>query len=211
MFYNEDFLWTEKYRPKTVGDTILPLSLKKVFQQFVDQKNIPNLLLTGIAGVGKTSIAKAMLEELGCDYIVINGSMNGNIDTLRNDIRQFASSISLQGGRKYVILDEADYLNCLWEEEEILLSDNTKIKLKDMEFDKEYNVLSFNVETQKLENDIATLVNETSKEVFEIELEDGRKLYCTNDHPICCLDDHGNIHYRSLKEGLENMFVLGLK
>ena len=107
----DDFLWVEKYRPRTVSDTILPDNLKKTFQQFVDQNNVPNLILTGGPGVGKTTVAKAMLEELGCDYIVINGSMNGNIDTLRNDIQQFASSVSLTGGRKYVILDEADYLN----------------------------------------------------------------------------------------------------
>jgi DNA polymerase III delta prime subunit len=107
----DHFLYVEKYRPKTVADTILPTELKITFQQFVDQKNIPNLILAGSAGVGKTTIARAMLEELGCDYIVINGSMNGNIDTLRNEILQFASAMSLSGGRKYVILDEADYLN----------------------------------------------------------------------------------------------------
>lgn len=107
----QDFLWVEKYRPKTVNDTILPFDLKKVFQEFVDQGNIPNLILAGGPGVGKTTIAKAMLEELQCDYITINGSMHGNIDTLRNEINQFASSVSFQGGRKYVILDEADYLN----------------------------------------------------------------------------------------------------
>jgi len=107
----EEFLWVEKYRPKTIEETILPVELKAVFQQFVDQKNIPNLILSGSAGVGKTTVARAMLEQLGCDYIVINGSMNGNIDTLRNEILNFASSVSLSGGRKYVILDEADYLN----------------------------------------------------------------------------------------------------
>lgn len=107
----ENFLWCEKYRPKIVADTILPVELKATFQQFVDDKAIPNLLLTGRAGTGKTTVARAMLEELGCDYIIINGSLNGNIDTLRNDIQQFASSVSLAGGRKYVILDEADYLN----------------------------------------------------------------------------------------------------
>jgi DNA polymerase III delta prime subunit len=106
----QDFLWVEKYRPKTINDTILPQSLKVTFQQFVDQKNIPNLLLSGTAGVGKTTVAKAMCEMLDCDYIVINGSLNGNIDTLRNEISKFASSVSLRGGRKYVILDEADYL-----------------------------------------------------------------------------------------------------
>lgn len=108
---NEDFLWVEKYRPKTIEETILPCDLKETFQQFVDRKNIPNLILAGSAGVGKTTVARAMLEQLQCDYIVINGSMNGNIDTLRNEILNFASAVSLSGGRKYVILDEADYLN----------------------------------------------------------------------------------------------------
>ena len=107
----EEFLWVEAYRPQTIQDTILPDALKQTFQEFVNQGNIPNLLLSGSAGCGKTTVARAMLEELGCDYIVINGSLNGNIDTLRNDIMQFASSVSLMGGRKYVILDEADYLN----------------------------------------------------------------------------------------------------
>lgn len=107
----EQFLWVEKYRPATVSECILPDNLKQTFQQFVDQGNIPNLILTGGPGVGKTTVAKAMCNQLGCDYLVINGSLNGNIDVLRNDIQQFASSVSLMGGRKYVILDEADYLN----------------------------------------------------------------------------------------------------
>jgi len=107
----DEFLWVEKYRPKTINDCILPEGLKQTFSSFIDNGNIPNLLLTGSAGVGKTTVAKAMLEQIGADYIVINGSMNGNIDTLRNDIQQFASSVSFSGGRKYVILDEADYLN----------------------------------------------------------------------------------------------------
>lgn len=107
----EEFLWVQKYRPRTVADTILPKDLKETFQKFVDDKNVPNLLLAGRAGVGKTTVARAMLDELGADYIVINGSMNGNIDTLRVDIQNFASTVSFSGGRKYVILDEADYLN----------------------------------------------------------------------------------------------------
>lgn len=108
---SNNVLWVEKYRPRTVSHTILPKSLKQTFQTFVDNKMVPNLMLTGRAGVGKTTVARAMLDELKCDYIVINGSLNGNIDTLRNEIKSFASSVSLLGGRKYVILDEADYLN----------------------------------------------------------------------------------------------------
>lgn len=107
----QDFLWVEKYRPNTIQDCILPDAMKETFQTFVNNKEIPNLLLSGGPGIGKTTVAKAMLEELDCDYIVINGSMNGNIDTLRTEIKDFASTISFAGGRKYVILDEADYLN----------------------------------------------------------------------------------------------------
>jgi len=107
----EEFLWAQKYRPIRVEDTILPKDIKDTFQRFVDDKRIPNLILSGKAGVGKTTIAKAMLDEIGADYIMINGSMNGNIDTLRTQIQNFASTVSFTGGRKYVILDEADYLN----------------------------------------------------------------------------------------------------
>lgn len=107
----EELIWVEKYRPKTVSETVLPADLKNTFQEFVNKDAVPNLLLTGRAGTGKTTVARAMLEELGCNYIVINGSLNGNIDTLRNEIKLFASAVSLTGGRKYVILDEADYLN----------------------------------------------------------------------------------------------------
>lgn len=107
----EEVLWVEKYRPRAVADCILPQELKKTFQAFIDSGTIPNLLLTGTQGTGKTTVARAMCEQLGCDYIVINGSMNGGIDTLRNEIQQFASTMSFSGGRKMVILDEADYLN----------------------------------------------------------------------------------------------------
>ena len=106
-----EFLWVEKYRPNKLDDVILPAETKKIFKQFVEQGNIPNLLLTGSAGVGKTTVAKAMLEELSADYIVVNGSLSGNIDTLRTDIMNFATTVSFSEGRKYVILDEADYLN----------------------------------------------------------------------------------------------------
>jgi DNA polymerase III delta prime subunit len=107
----EHLLWTEKYRPQTVEDCILPDRLKKPFQEYVNQKNIPNLLLSGGAGVGKTTVAKAMCNEIGCDFMVINGSDESGIDTFRTKIKNYASSMSLSGGRKVIIIDEADYLN----------------------------------------------------------------------------------------------------
>ena len=107
----EHLLWTEKYRPKTIEDCILPERLKLPFQEYVNQRNIPNLLLAGGAGVGKTTVAKALCNEVGCDYIVINGSDESGIDTFRTKIKNYASSMSLTGGRKVIIIDEADYLN----------------------------------------------------------------------------------------------------
>ena len=108
---SKDFLWVEKYRPTTIADCVLPGQLKQTFQSIVDGGELPNMLLTGTAGLGKTTVAKALCNQLDLDYIIINGSEEGNIDTLRGKIKQFASSVSLQGGYKVVILDEADYLN----------------------------------------------------------------------------------------------------
>ena len=108
---SNEFLWVEKYRPKKVSETILPDDLKQTFQNIVDGGEILNMMFTGTAGTGKTTVARAICEELDLDYIVINGSEEGNIDTLRGKIKQFASSVSLSGGYKVVILDEADYLN----------------------------------------------------------------------------------------------------
>ena len=108
---SSEFLWVEKYRPKRISDVILPDNLKNTFIKIVENKEIPNMLFTGGAGLGKTTVAKAICNELQLDYILVNGSEEGNIDTLRNKIKQFASTVSLQGGYKVVILDEADYLN----------------------------------------------------------------------------------------------------
>ena len=106
----EHLLWTEKYRPQTVEDCILPERLKVPFQEYVNQKQIPNLLLTGGAGVGKTTIAKAMCNEIGCDFMVLNGSDENGVDTIRIKVKNYASSMSFTGGRKVIIIDEADYL-----------------------------------------------------------------------------------------------------
>ena len=109
-----DFLWVEKYRPRKISECILTEDLKNTFSKFLSQKEIPNLLLSGTAGTGKTTVARALCEELGADYLIINGSDEGrHIDTLRTTIKNFASSVSLEGGsnHKVVIIDEADYMN----------------------------------------------------------------------------------------------------
>lgn len=107
----EHLLWTEKHRPKTIAECILPDRLKTPFQEYVNTKQIPHLLLSGSAGVGKTTVAKALCNEIGADFIVINGSDESGIDVFRTKIKDFASSMSFTGGRKVIIIDEADYLN----------------------------------------------------------------------------------------------------
>jgi DNA polymerase III delta prime subunit len=107
----EDFLWVEKWRPKTIEDCILPDNIKKTFTDFLNKGEIPNLLLAGPPGVGKTTVAKALCNELGVDYYVINGSDEGRfLDTVRNQAKNFASTVSLQGTGKHkvIIIDEAD-------------------------------------------------------------------------------------------------------
>ena len=109
-----EYLWVEKYRPKKIEDCILSQDIKETFSQFLSQKEIPNLLLSGTAGTGKTTVARALCEELGADYIIINGSDEGRqIDTLRHKIKNFASTVSLTetSNHKVVIIDEADYMN----------------------------------------------------------------------------------------------------
>jgi len=107
----EEFLWVEKYRPRKVEECVLSQDLKKIFKNVLDKGELQNMMFTGTAGTGKTTVARALCNELDLDYIIINGSEESGIDTLRNKIKQFASSVSLSGGLKVVILDEADYLN----------------------------------------------------------------------------------------------------
>ena len=107
----DEFVWVEKYRPRKIAECILPPDILNMFQEFVSQDSIPHMMLAGSAGTGKTTIARALCEELGCDYLLINGSEESGIDVLRTKIRDFASTVSLTGKAKVIILDEADYLN----------------------------------------------------------------------------------------------------
>ena len=107
----EQFLWVEEYRPRDIKSCVLPKSLKTSLQSFVDKETLPNLIFSGGPGVGKTTAARAMLDQIGATYMFINGSEESGIDVLRTKIKNFASTVSLEGGKKYLILDEADYLN----------------------------------------------------------------------------------------------------
>jgi len=107
----QEYLWVEKYRPQRVEDCILPRELKDTFQQFISSGELPNFLFSGGPGIGKTTVAKALCNEIGAEFILINGSEESGIDTLRTKIKSFASTVSLTDAKKVVILDEADYLN----------------------------------------------------------------------------------------------------
>lgn len=108
---SDQYLFVEKYRPQTIDECILPESMKKTFREFINSGELPNFLFSGGAGVGKTTVAKALCNEVGAEYLFINGSEESGIDVLRNKIKNFASSVSLTDSKKVVILDEADYLN----------------------------------------------------------------------------------------------------
>lgn len=106
-----EYLWVEKYRPQKIDDCVLPKALKETFKQFIASGELPNFLFCGTAGVGKTTVAKALCNEIGAEYLLINGSEESGIDVLRTKIKSFASTVSLTDSKKVIILDEADYLN----------------------------------------------------------------------------------------------------
>ena len=110
--HRDDFLWVEKFRPKKISDCILPSDLQEPFSEYVEQGKVPNMLLCGGPGSGKTTVAKALCVEVGLDYLMVNGSDEGrNIDTVRTTLNQFCSSVSMTGNRKAIIMEEADYMN----------------------------------------------------------------------------------------------------
>jgi replication factor C small subunit len=108
---SEQMLWVERFRPRKVNDCIIPDVLKETLQAYVERKEIPNMILHGGPGVGKTTVARAMCDEIGCDYILLNGSDKFGIDDLHIKVKGYASSMALSGGRKVIIIDEADYMS----------------------------------------------------------------------------------------------------
>jgi hypothetical protein len=206
---SDEYLWVEKYRPRTIDECILPKELKNTFNELVRGGQLPNLLLAGTAGLGKTTVAKALCNMLGLDFILINGSEESGIDVLRNKIKQFASTVSLSGGYKVVILDEADYLNCLDENEKILLTDGSLLSLKDMQEGIEYDVTSFNQETNQFEDDKATFLQSKDDLIYEIITVDGRTIKCTDKHPLIVKKIGNNkTEVRTIAEGLDGYEIV---
>lgn len=181
---NDDFLFVEKYRPRTVEDCILPTRIKKTFQEFVDKKEIPNLILTGPAGVGKTSIAIAMCEEIDCNYMIINSSEERGIDTLRTKITGYASTVSLTGGHKVIILDEADGLTCFSGQQslKVLLDGEIVNKTINECVDSHFTVPTVDITTGNISFADAMVIPKGTKDVYEVEFEDGSTMICTSDH-----------------------------
>jgi DNA polymerase III delta prime subunit len=177
------FLWSERYRPKTIDECILPDAQKQTFKDFVAKGEVPNMLLCGTAGVGKTTVARALCEELGCDYIIINSSLESGIDTLRTKIQQFCSSVSFSGGTKVVILDEFDYANCMGGEQQILVYEDGELVHKPLDSLVGGQLVIPSIDSQGNHVfDEGYVIETGEKELFEVGFEDGTVMYCTSDH-----------------------------
>ncbi len=207
---SEDFLYVEKYRPKTIAECILPQHIKKVYNEYLDKKEIQHLLLSGQQGIGKTSSARALCNELETDVLFINGSEESGIDVLRTTIRDYASTVSLMGNKKVVIIDEADYLNCLEENETVRIGtlDNWQaVKLNELDPDKEYDIISFNMERKRFEDDTGRVIKDSVNTVYEVTLADNRSILVTEDHPFIVYEDYEYVE-KSIKDGLIGSLVV---
>ena len=189
----ENFMWTQKYRPQSIDDCILPKNMKDLFNNIVKQGELQNLLLCGGQGMGKTACAVSLCKEMNLDYMMINASDENGIDVLRTKIKQYASTVGIgdEGKHKVVILDESDSLTCLEENEEILMADGSKVALKDLDPSIIHEVLSLNLDTGVFEIDNAVVVKDKIDDVFEVEFDDGSKVLVTSDHPFIVKDENG--------------------
>lgn len=198
----KNLVWSEKWRPSKLDECILPEPIKKLLHEQIATGKLSNYLFSGGAGIGKTTAAYAIANELDADILYINASLDGNIDTLRTKITQFVSTVSFTNSRKIVLLDEGDYLNCFSGDQSIILCDNNKnistAKLEDL-VGKEVNLLSYNFKTNLPEESRATVFISGEKELFDVQFEDDTNMVCTDDHPF--FDSFGNattIHCESL-------------
>jgi adenylate kinase family enzyme len=201
----------EKYRPKKLNDVILSKDYSDKFSEMIKNKKLGgHLLFYGGAGRGKTTVAKILANEITSNILFINASDERGIDTIRNKIIPFASMQTMfPGEQKIIIMDE-----CLDENEEVLILDENKeikyIKLKDLDKNKIYKTISMNVETRQEEIDELYFLNEKEDKIYEVELDDGRKIKCTLDHSFMVEDKFGNVIRKKLKNLNKDDEVLSL-
>ena len=194
-------VWVEDYRPHTLDDCILPERILGQFRKMVEDNNIQSYSAIGTQGCGKTSSIRAMCDQLNIDYIIINMSAENGIDVVRNKILNFASSVSFTSDYKVIILDE-----CLSEEEAVRIGtvDNWKgIKLKDLEWNVDYPIVSFNMETQTFENDVGRLISDKEDDLYEVTLEDGSVVILNSKHPFIVKTSDGRIIEKTIEDGLD--------
>lgn len=201
----ENFLWTEAYRPQKIEDCILPKELKKTFADMIASGDMQNMLFSGGPGCGKTTVAKILCKEMNCDWLFINASESGNIDTLRTTIRNFASTVSLSGGKKVVILDEAEHLNCFSGDQKIKILENGKMILENLQNleNRTVSLQSYDFSKKELITTEGYVFKSGEEEVFEVEFDDGTTMQCTKDHPF--FTENGEI------SKLENLEIFTLE
>ena len=205
----ENSIWFEKYSPKVIEDVILPSKFKNRLLECVKNQKLPNFgFWSAKPGLGKTSTARALIKSLDADAMFLNASLEKGIDVLRTKIFNFASQESFDDRTKIVVLDE-----CLEENEEVILIENGKekcVKLKDLEKGKVYECLSFNLETGEFEIDTCEIISDKIDTVYEVELEDGRKIQVTSNHPFI-IEENGEYIEKSIDDGLSKYDDLVIK
>lgn len=195
----ESYIWTEKYRPQSIDECILPNSIKTELNAFVSSGQIGNVIFSGQAGVGKTTVARAIARQLDADMLFLNLSSENGIDVVRNQITQFASTASFDGNLKVVLGDE-----CLSEHEKVRIGtvDNWKaVPLNELKRDTRYPIVSFNIEKEIFEDDTGYIVSDREDELCEVIFESGKKVVSNPKHPFMCIVG-GEIVQRTIEDGL---------
>lgn len=206
---SDAFLFVEKYRPSKIDDCILPVSVKTELAAYIASGEINNMIFSGTAGVGKTSVAKAIANELNADLLYINMSSDTGIDVVRNQIVQFASTASFEGNLKIIIGDE-----CLSENERVRIGSVDSwvgVPLKELQFDTPYPLVSFNMETGEFENDVGAICSDREDDLYEIHLDDGSSIIANAVHPFICIDVLGNVCERSINDGFDSHQIVKSK